>query len=142
MEPFEELRSIGHVLRGVEHISNGGEFSAVKIDVDLHAADVDQLRAATPGVINHPVGLWHALRKIGLAFDVDGIGTQRALASRLRQADRIENTFRYSISASCCLYLSLAVNRCCGLGSLTGKGGQDERWNCEQVLQTVKCFHD
>ena len=76
VKPFQELRSIGNVLCGVEHFSNRGKFTAVKMDVDLHATDVDQLRAAASGILHQLVSVGHGGRKIGLAFDVDGIGAE------------------------------------------------------------------
>lgn len=76
VKPFQELRGIGNVLRRVEHFSNRGKFAAVKMNIDLHAADVDQLRAASPGILHQLVSVGHGGGKIGLAFDVDGIGAE------------------------------------------------------------------
>lgn len=76
VEPFQKLRSIGNVLCGVEHVSQRRKFAAVKMDVDLHAADVDQLCTAASRLLHQPVSVGHGGRKIGLAFDVDGIGAE------------------------------------------------------------------
>ena len=128
METSQELRGIGHVLCGVEHFSNGFEFRAVEVDVDLHAADVDQLCAVASCVFHQLIGLRKATREKGLSLNVDGIGTERPLAASLRQSDRIEDAFGYVILTGCRLDLTFAVEACCSLGSLTGKRGQGERW--------------
>ena len=86
MKAFEEFCGIGDVLCRVEHFGNGVEFRTVKIDVDLHAADIDQLGAVASGIIHQLVGLWKIFGKIGLAFDVDGKGTERTLTSCFRQS--------------------------------------------------------
>lgn len=128
METSEELGGIGNVLCGVEHFSNGFEFRTVEVDVDLHAADVDQLCAVASCVVHQLIGFGKAGRKKGLALDVDGIGAERSLAARLRQSDGIEDAFWYVILTGCRLDLTLAVQTRCGLRCLTGKRGQGERW--------------
>lgn len=141
VKPFQELCSIGNVLCGVEHFGNRGKFTAVKMDVDLHAADVDQLRAAASGILHKLVSVRHGGRKIGLAFDVDGIGAERPLAACLRQTDRIEDAFRYPIMPCGGLYLAFAICFRGCLGGLTDRRGQDECRRREQQFQAAKCSH-
>lgn len=113
----------------------------MEIDVDLHATDVDQLCAAPLSIFDQAVGSRQIFGEIRFAFDVDGIGAQRALASRFSQSDRIENTFRYPVAICRSMYLPFAIDRVDWLRSLTGKRGQDEHWQREQVLQSVERFH-
>lgn len=141
VKPFQELRGIGDVLCGVEHFGNRGKFTPVKMDVDLHAADIDQLRTAASGILHQLVSVRHGGRKIGLAFNVDGIGAERPLAACLRQTDRIEDAFRYPIMACGGLYLAFAIRSRGCLGGLTDRRGQDECRRREQQFQAAKCSH-
>lgn len=84
MELLEEAGRVGHVLRRLEHFTNRPELRTVKIDVDLHASNVNQLGTARPGFLDQTKGLPLAVRKERLAFDVDGIGAERAFASCFR----------------------------------------------------------
>lgn len=137
VQPLEELGRISDVLCRIEHFCNRFELFAMKIHVDLHAADVDQLRAIATSVVNQLVSLRQAAGKIGLALDVDGIWAERSLASRLGQTDRIKDALGDAIAPSSGLNLPFAIDCRDRLGSLTGKRGQDERWQCEKVFQAA-----
>lgn len=76
VEAFQELRGVGHVLGGVKHLAHGCEFCAVKMDVDLHAPDIDQFGTALAGVLDQLVGFRNAGREIGLSLNVDGVRAQ------------------------------------------------------------------
>ena len=89
VELLQEARSIGDVLRRLEHLANRPELRPMKIDVDLHASDIDQLRATCPRFLHQTIGFRPAFRKKSLAFDVDRVGAERAFASRFRQPYRI-----------------------------------------------------
>lgn len=110
VEPLEELCRIGDVLGRVEHLPHRGKFCSVKMDIDLHAADIDQLGAALAGGVNQLECLRQAGGKICLPLDIDGVRAQRSLAARFRQADRIENAFRNAIPACGSLYLPLTID--------------------------------
>jgi hypothetical protein len=45
LEGFEEVRGIFDIARRVEHFAQGVKVGAVKMVIDLHAADVDEFRA-------------------------------------------------------------------------------------------------
>ena len=87
MKVAEEFCRVLYVAVWVEHILGGAEIFTVIIVVDLHAADVDELRAAAAGDVELPHRILFRGRKDRLAFDVHGIGIERALAAGLRQTD-------------------------------------------------------
>lgn len=69
----------------------------VIVMIDLHAAEIDQLRAAAlrslEGQNRLPLRTWIE----HLALDVQRIRVQRSFASRLRQPDGIEYAFGYPV---------------------------------------------
>lgn len=86
----------------------------MKIDVDLHAADINQLGALLSGLLNHAVSLPPALWEKGLAFDIDCVGAERPLAPGFRQSDGIENSFGNTVLAGGVMDLPLTLH--CGYG--------------------------
>lgn len=115
MKTAEKLSGVRHVLGGVKHLRQRLEFSAMEVNVDLHAADIDQLGTAAFCIFHELIGFWKAAREKSFPFYVDCVGAQRALSTRLRQPNRIENTFRYAVLSGRCLDLAFAVNPRCGL---------------------------
>ncbi len=99
---------ISDVLGRIEHILQGGKFRAVIHEVDLHAADVDQLCPLPPRRGNLSKGFLQRTGKECLAFDIQCKGTERAFSPSLGEADRIEYAFRNAILCSSVLYLSFA----------------------------------
>ncbi len=141
VELLQEARSIGDVLRRLEHLANRPELRPMKIDVDLHASDIDQLGTTCPRFLHQTIGFRPAFRKKSLAFDVDRIGAERAFSTRLRQSYRIEDAFRNAVGAGCTVDLALAIDRRDRLRRLTGKRGQDERRKRDQMFQVEPCYH-
>jgi hypothetical protein len=62
--------------------------------VDLHAAEIDQLGAAAPGLFEGRNGRAPGWRKYGFPFDIQRIWLQAALVAGLRQANRVEDADR------------------------------------------------
>ncbi len=111
----EKLSGVGHVLGGVKHLRQRLEFGAMEVDVDLHAADIDQLGTVAFCIFHQLIGFWKAAREKCFPFNIDCVGAQGALSTRLGQPNRIENTFRYAVLAGSCLDLAFAVNPRCDL---------------------------
>lgn len=104
----QELCGIFHVAMRIEHFLHGAEVLAVKIVIDLHTSDVDELRTASAGGVELPqcglLGGW----KQSLPLDVHGIGIERSLAPGFRQPDRIENSLGNPVFGRCRLNFTLA----------------------------------
>lgn len=97
MEVAKELRRVFHIAVRIKHGGDGCKILSVKILIDLHAADVDQLCAA---LFCRREGLQSSVLGPGEkrpAFDIECVRIERSLAPRLRQADRIEDPFRYPV---------------------------------------------
>lgn len=69
---------------------------SVEVLVDLHAADVDEDRAAFPRTLESLKRFLQFIEVIGFAFDIHGEGLKAALAPRLGETDRIEDAFGYA----------------------------------------------
>lgn len=83
----EELRRVIDILSRVKHGLHGGKILPVKVLVDLHAADVDELCATLPRGNESIDGLTLAIEEHRLAFHVHREGLKRSLASRFCQTD-------------------------------------------------------
>ena len=59
--------------------------------VDLHAAEIDESRAASASFREALDRLSHAVREHGLSFDIHGIWLQAAASSRFGEADGVEH---------------------------------------------------
>lgn len=81
----EELRCVIDVLSRVKHGLYRGKILSVKVLVDLHAADVDKLRATPPRSNESIDGLALTIEEHCLAFHVHRERLKRSLASRFRQ---------------------------------------------------------
>ena len=55
LEDFQEVGGIFDVVNGIEHLAQGTELGAVEVVVDLHAADVDELRPAPLGAVKRAI---------------------------------------------------------------------------------------
>lgn len=83
----EELRRVIDILSRVKHGLHGGKILPVKVLIDLHAADVDELRATPPRDNESIDGLTLVIEEHRLAFHVHREGLERSLATRFRQTD-------------------------------------------------------
>ena len=140
VQGFEEARRVVHVAAGIEHVPNGAEFSAVIEVIDLHAADVDQPRAAPARFLEARQGLRGRSREMGLALDIQRERAERALAARFRQPHRIENAFGNAVSAGRGLDLPF-TGSAAARKRLRCKRGQGERRQRRACRQGLAAFH-
>lgn len=107
VEILKKLGGIFHVSSGIEHLLDGPEFGAMEVMVDLHTADIDQLDALAAGVVEDLDRTVTTGGKDCLALDIHGVGLKRSLASRLRQADGVQDALRNAVAGCSSAYLTL-----------------------------------
>lgn len=66
---------------------------SVEVLIDLHAADVNEDRAAFPRPLERLERFLQFIEVIGFTFDIHGEGLKAALAPRLGETHRIEYAF-------------------------------------------------
>ena len=97
----KKLGGVFHVATRLEHLGRGAEVFAVKIVVDLHASDIDELAAFPFGGVESGKRLLPRGRIESLAFDIHRIGIKAPLAAGLRQAHRVKDAFRHPVLRRC-----------------------------------------
>jgi len=134
VEIAQEPRRVFHVAAGVEHLLRGPEILTMVVLVDLHAADVDELRARSARHIDLPQGVLLGGWKEGLPFDVQRVRVEGSLAPRLGQAHGIEYALGDTVfeCGGLNLHLAGAVRRFCARG---------RRRQCDRCQRRQKkCF--
>lgn len=81
----------------LEHGRDRGEILTMIMLVDLHAADIDEPRTTLPCRLESLQGLIARHGEDSPSLDVERIGLERSLSARFRQADGIQDPFRYAI---------------------------------------------
>src|SRR3954447_7275372 len=130
LQLLQEPRGVVDVPSGIEHRPHRGEFVAVIVMIDLHAAEVDQLDP--PSSHGFEVGdrVVHVLGEYGLSVGAERVRVKCAAPPGLGQADRVENAERNSVLLGRTRHLALARARIVGRSSrgagVTDKQGRDE----------------
>lgn len=109
MQIAEEPSCIFHIAPRIEHRLNGTEMLPVEVLIDLHAAHIDQDRAAVPGALEGLQRFLKSFKVVGLAFDIHRVGLQASLAPRLRQTDGIKDALRNAEFGCGCTDCALTV---------------------------------
>ena len=98
LELDEKARGIIDVAIRIEHVGDTAEMCRMVMVVDLHAAEIDELRAVSPCLLEEPNGLDPAFGEHCFSFYVQCVGLQAPLPAGFGEADRIEDTGRYAIA--------------------------------------------
>ncbi len=99
MQVLQEMGGIIDVSARIEHLLDRMEFSAVKVMVDLHASDVDQLHPSLPSPVEGRERLNQASVERRAARDVHRISIQRPSLSGLGKRYGVENRYGNAILA-------------------------------------------
>lgn len=108
VQPGQEACRIVDVLARIEHLLDAAKLACMIVMIDLHAAEVDQLRAALTRRLKGGEGFRPTFRKYSFSFYIQGIGLKAALLACLGEPDRVEDPDGYSIAISGAQDLRLA----------------------------------
>ena len=116
LQTLQEARGVVDVARGIEHVGDAAELVSVVVEVDLHAAKVDELVAGAARSFefgNRHTGRW---RKDRAALDVQRVRMEAALPAGLRKPHGVKDPGRYAVISGGSEDVPLAAVRS-GLGS-------------------------
>lgn len=108
---FEITCAIVDILRRLEHILERSEMASMKVQIDLHAAYVDQAGAGALRIFNQANGIAHIRRIVRAPLYVDRKRMQRASCPALCQPDGIKNADRRPVNFGRTHQLALAACR-------------------------------
>ena len=125
VEGEQKARRVVDVAAGVEHLGDILEFPAVVVMVDLHAADVDPLRAAGTGSLERRKCLPAGPGVGNFSTDIQCVRLQAATSSGFGKPDCVEDAERNPIPLRRTQNLGLAG--IFGFGSLCPAGARYTR---------------
>lgn len=93
----QEARRIFYIGARIQHAFQRWKVLTMIQMIDLHAAEIDESRTASAGLLETLDRLGRAIREHGLSFDVHGIRLQAAAPPRLRETNGVEHAQRHAV---------------------------------------------